>query len=235
MAVENKKISEFYDNYTDRQEKWGIHIRHRTILRFLKINGLKRSSTVLEIGCGIGTLTHLVGKFCKAGNIVAADISSKSIEIAKNKNSQFRNIEFIVSDMSDFKSKYKFDFIVLPDVLEHIPVDQHKNLFARIKECTHENSTVVINIPNPPYLRWAHKHKPELLQIIDQPLDTCELLNNICPNDFYLYSLIPYSLGVRENDYQCIVLKRDRYFEYKSTTPLPQCQKSLRKRLAKFY
>ncbi|HEY6162305.1 MAG TPA: class I SAM-dependent methyltransferase [Bacteroidia bacterium] len=235
MSIENKDISKFYDGYTDRQEKWGIHVRHRTILKLLKNCGLKPGSSILEVGCGIGTVTHLLGKYCRSGKIVAADISAKSIEVAKQKNRSFGNIEFVVSDMSDFSHKLKFDFIVLPDVLEHIPVEQHRNLFSRLKECTHENSVILINIPNPPYLRWVHKNRPDLLQIIDQPLDTCTLLNDVYENDFYLHSLNVYSLSIEEGDYQSIVLKRGRYKALDRVTELPQLKKSYLKQVSKFY
>src|SRR5437016_5619241 len=131
MEIKRKDISKFYDTYnTGQLKKLGVNIRHRTILKNLKKAGLLPRHNVLEIGCGIGTVTSLIAKYCKQGKIVSVDISPETITDAKNIWKDLRNVEFLVSDMSDFKYNMKFDFVVLPDVLEHIPVEQHKNLFA---------------------------------------------------------------------------------------------------------
>lgn len=220
MEQSSKDISSFYDGFASHQKKTGTNIRHRTIFRNLKNAGLKKDSSVLEIGCGIGTVTSLIAKYALKAKIVAVDISPQSIEIAKQVQKHFPNIQFIVSDMTDFKSELKFDFVVLPDVLEHIPVEQHRNLFNVIRKHTHPDSTVLINIPNPPYLRWLRKNKPNVLQIIDQPISTDILLNDVYANDFHLHSLNVYSLSIKEGEYQCIILKRQKEYELKKVTPL---------------
>lgn len=233
MNKDANNIKGYYDEFTSHQKNMGVHVRHRTILKNLKKEGLKPNSNVLEIGCGIGTVTQLIAKYCKNGKVVAADISPKSIEIAKKLNNQFNNIEFIVNDMLEFKHQIIFDFVVLPDVLEHIPIEQHLNLFKKIKEHTHEGSTVLINIPSPAYLRWVHKNHPEQLQIIDQPIDTNILVENVYPNDFWIQSLNTYALSIKEGDYQTIVLKRNS--ELKNATPLSTLKKAYLKRVSKFY
>ena len=211
MNPSSKDVAIFYDRFnTVDLQKIGVNIRHRTILKNLIKSGLKNNANVLEIGCGIGTVTQLISKYLSHGKIVAVDISPESIETAKQLNKSLNNIEFLVSDMSNFHHRTKFDFVVLPDVLEHIPVENHKTLFKTIREHIHIDSTIFINIPNPPYLRWVHKNRPELLQIIDQPLSTQELLNNVYPNDLYLHSLNVYSLAFEEGDYQLIILKPNK-------------------------
>lgn len=208
--MDKKEISTFYDQYTSTQKKTGINPRHRTIFRNLKKLGLQKTSKVLEIGCGIGTFSSFLAKFCSEGIVVSVDISPKSIEIARETYKNRPNIRFVVSDMSDFTADETFDFVVLPDVLEHIPVDQHAHLFKVIRRCIHEDATLLINIPAPRYLDWIRINKPELLQIIDQSISTQDLLNNAYPGDLYLHSLDTYSLHVKEGDYQSIVLKPNK-------------------------
>jgi len=200
-------ISSFYDEYASQQKKVGINLRHLTIFNNLKKIGLSSDSKVLEIGCGIGTFTHFLSTKVNSGKIVAVDISPKSVEIAKNTYAGKKNIEFVVSDMSDFGRTEKFDFVVLPDVLEHIPLEQHHNLFKNIAKLLHNNSSILINIPNPRALEWIRKNKPELLQIIDQPLHTNLIINSIYENGFYIESLNSYSLFYNNLDYQSIILR----------------------------
>lgn len=203
-----KQVEDFYNQFKDHQTKLGINIRHRTIFKNLKKLGLKSNSKVLEIGCGIGTVSHLILKYITNGKFIGVDISRESVEMAKKLNTGFNQAQFIVSDMSDFTSELSFDFVVLPDVLEHIPVDQHHRLFSVLKQVTHKNSIVLINIPEPNCLNWARKKHPEKLQIIDQSLSMQDLLNNTYPNDFELVSMSPYALQYTEPDYLSIVLKR---------------------------
>lgn len=203
-----KQVEDFYDQFKEHQKKLGINIRHRTIVKNLRKTGLNATMNVLEIGCGIGTVSHLILKLLQKGRFVGVDISPESIAQAKLLNAGFSNAEFIVNDMSDFKHDLTFDRVVLPDVLEHIPVEQHARLFSVLKQHTHKNSLVLINIPEPNCLNWARQHHPEKLQIIDQSLSMQDLLNNVYPNDFELVSLQPYALQYTEADYISIVLRR---------------------------
>ena len=204
------EVKDFYNKFKDHQKKLGINIRHRTIFKNLRNAGLDSDSNVLEIGCGIGTVSQLILKHLKKGCFVGVDISSESIALAQKFNADFKNAEFYVNDMSDFKHPLIFDTVVLPDVLEHIPVEQHLNLFATIKRLTHKDSVVLINIPEPNCLNWIRRLHPEKLQIIDQSLSLQDLLNNVYPNDFELYSVEPYALQYTEPDYLSIVLKRKK-------------------------
>lgn len=208
MATKDE-VKEYYDTFKEHQKRLGINIRHRTIFKNLKKAGLQHNSNVLEIGCGIGTVSNLILKYISDGSFVGLDISPESIKMARNFNSFHKKAEFLVNDMSNFTHSTKFDFIVFPDVLEHIPVEQHANIFKTISGLTSENAVVLINIPEPNTLDWMRVHHPEKLQIIDQSLSMQDLLNNSYPYGFKLYSVNPYSLHVNTNDYLSIVLKKD--------------------------
>lgn len=204
-----EQVKEYYDTFKEHQKKLGINIRHRTIFKNLKKAGLKRNSNVLEIGCGIGTVSNLILKYISEGSFVGLDISPESIKMAQKFNSFHKKAEFFVNDMSNFSHTTKFDFVVFPDVLEHIPVEQHAHIFKTISNLTTPNAVVVINIPEPNHLDWVRQHEPEKLQIIDQSLSMQDLLNNCYPYGFKLYSMNPYSLHVNTNDYLAIILKKN--------------------------
>jgi 2-polyprenyl-3-methyl-5-hydroxy-6-metoxy-1,4-benzoquinol methylase len=209
QAIDNKKVAEFYDKFwadLDQKKLSGINSRHRYILYHLKKAGLRKDSKVLEIGCGLGMLTHFISRSIPSGRITGVDISPESIEYARKKYGS-RNISFYVNDMTDFKLEEKFDFIVFPDVLEHIPVEAHANIFRTIRRLVHSQSTVLINIPEPLALEYMHIHFKSELQIIDQPLHTYPFLKALYENGFYLFSLKTYSVFYEEPDYQSLVVK----------------------------
>lgn len=203
-----EQVEEFYDDFVKTQKSIGVSVRHRLIHKKLKSLGLKSNSNVLEVGCGIGTVSSLIIKSIPNGKFVGVDISPESIATA-NKLFGASNATFLVDDMSAFTSDIKFDFIVFPDVLEHIPVEQHSNLFANVAKVCNDNAIVLINIPEPNALNWTRKNQPEVLQIIDQSLSMQDLLNNTYPHGFQVQSIIPYAIHTDVANYLSIVLVRN--------------------------
>ena len=208
-----EKVVSFYDQFAEKQAKTGINSRHLSILDKVKNAGLQANHRILEVGCGIGTVSHLLATQVPQGKVLAVDISPESIEKAKVLWKDQKNLGFEVSDMSDFDKKGEtFDFFVFPDVLEHIPVDQHFRLFQNIQKHSHADSVIFIHIPAPRYLQWMIENEPEKLQVIDQPLDSGDLIKNITANGFYLEKMETYGLFFEEKDYQ--------YFVFRSAKPL---------------
>ena len=208
-----EKVVSFYDQFAEKQAKTGINSRHLSILDKVKKAGLQANHRILEVGCGIGTVSHLLATQVPKGKVLAVDISPESIEKAKVLWKDQKNLGFEVSDMSDFDKKGEtFDFFVFPDVLEHIPVDQHFRLFQNIQKHSHADSVIFIHIPAPRYLQWMIDNEPEKLQVIDQPLDSGDLIKNITANGFYLEKMETYGLFFEEKDYQ--------YFVFRSAKPL---------------
>ena len=200
-------VSKYYDNYAEKQLSKVSNDRHRKIREYAVRFGLKESDHVLEIGCGIGAVTALLSEIIRQGHITAIDISPKSIEIAEERLKHFTNIEFLVGDVIEMNIGGRFDFIILPDVIEHIPLTEHPSLFRKLRTLIKDTGAILINIPNPYYLEWCRMHRKDLLQLIDQPIYTNELAQNIYRHGLYIYYLETYSIWVLNNDYQVIVLK----------------------------
>lgn len=203
------EVVDFYDDFTKKQLEKGINNRHLSIRRWLRKLGLRKGCRVLEIGCGIGTVTELiVGDVGASGSVVAMDISPKSIEIAMTRFAGYPNLSLIAADATDYDFESKFDVIVLPDVIEHIPLELHSKLFKKLESIVEDDGNIVIHIPNPYYLEWVHANRPEVLQVIDQPVFTDLLVENTYPNGLYIHSLQNYCLCMDKSDYQVVELRK---------------------------
>ena len=215
--VDSKDVIRFYDEYSSRQQRIGVNERHESIFRLLKEKGLKPNHKVLELGCGIGTFTSLIIPYLNQGKILAVDISDKSIEIANKKYSS-SNTKFLAVDATtyDFKDK-TFDVIVLPDVLEHIPIELHDALFNKLQSVLNDNGFIFIHIPNPYFLKWCESNRPEDLQVIDQPITTDILVESTYKNNLFIEELKTYSIWVKDKDYQYIVLRKNNYQDFNKT------------------
>lgn len=97
----------------------------------LKKAGIKKTDIVLDIGCGRGLQTIMIGKKCK--KIVGVDMSKEAVVEARQLASYVSsvNAEFSWSDarLMKFPTSY-FDKIFSICVLEHIP-----NYVLVLKEC----------------------------------------------------------------------------------------------------
>lgn len=208
---QNKQVN-YYNEYVERQKSVGVNQRHRSIAEKLITAGLKQTDNVLEIGCGIGTFSGLLGDIIRDGKGLCLDISDKSIEVASTKYKAKSNLTFLTANAveHDFKQA-TFDCVVLPDVIEHIPLEFHSKLFEKISKILKPNGFIFIHIPNPHYLAWCHENTPDLLQIIDQPIYTDELIQNTLPHGLNIHSLNTYSIWVENGDYQYIILKKEGY------------------------
>lgn len=204
----HEEVGRWYDDYAEKQLKTSVNLRHYRIMGFLAEAGLRKTAKVLEIGCGIGTLTGLLSKYLRRGKLVAVDISRESVAIARKRLASSSNVIFIISDMSDFSYDDVFDMIVMLDVLEHIPVDQHSNLFRTLADHMHAGSVILIHVPHPHALDYIRVTSPGEMLIIDQSLEADELLANAYASGLNLISYKSYSLFDKENDYAVITLRK---------------------------
>ena len=157
----------FYDKYVGRQLRVGVNERHEAILAHLRRFGMKRGQRVLEIGSGIGTLTgRIAEELGPEGSLVGVDLSPKSIGVAEEKLASFANTRMLAGDILEMDFQESFDVIVLPDVIEHIPLESHSDLFRKVSGWLDPGAFVLLHYPNPHYLAWCREHRPELLQLI---------------------------------------------------------------------
>lgn len=227
--MDNEKVIEYYNEYVDQQQDVGINERIYEMYNRLNKLGLKSDSTILELGCGIGTLTFLLSKKITAGQIEAVDISTQSVEFAK-KRLQKDNIYLQAHDVVNYTPKLKnIDFITLFDVIEHIPMDRHAELFRNLSSIANEKTVILINIPSPAAIQYDIDNNPGALQIIDQPLPINFIVNNIVAAGLNLVSFENHSIWA-EHDYQFFVInKAQAYKEVKLSSKRNFLQKAVKK------
>lgn len=203
-------VKEFYDEFAEQQQSHGVNRRHHSIMGWLKKFGLQPDHEVLEIGCGIGTLTGLLCEYVSTGKVHAVDISPKSIEIAKQQLANHKHLSLQAVDICESPIPGSFDRIVLPDVIEHIPIDLHPTLFKHCFEALKDNGVVIIHIPEPYYLEHvrADESLRTKMQIVDQSIYAHQLANDTYNAGFMIQHLESYALHETPFDYQVIALRK---------------------------
>ncbi|HEY4967605.1 MAG TPA: class I SAM-dependent methyltransferase [Puia sp.] len=207
--------AEFYDDFITYQIKSGINDRIYQLYKRLCKLGLSNDTHILEIGCGIGTLTYLLSRKIKRGRIEAVDISKKSIEFAKS-ILKSPNISFFAANILEFEPGFSaFDFLLLFDVIEHIPEEDHLRLFKKISGWMNPDATLFINLPNPNYILFDQQFNPQSLQEIDQPVFIDRLTNTLAQAGLQMEYFETYSVWVKQ-DYQFLIIKKEKAFTEQS-------------------
>jgi trans-aconitate methyltransferase len=201
-------VTAFYDRFVGRQTRVGINRRHEAILAWLLRFGMRPGDRVLEVGCGAGTLTQLLAEALPEGSVFGFDLSPKSIEAARERLASFGNVEVVAGDVLEADAgEEPYDVVVLPDVIEHIPIEMHDALFGRIASWVKPEGFVLVHYPNPHHLEWFHEHHPERLQIVDQPIHADLLTANAYRHGLHLDYFERYAIWVREGDYVAAVFR----------------------------
>jgi SAM-dependent methyltransferase len=114
----------------------------------LERRGAPRPRSILDFGCGIGnSIVHLRRHFPDA-EIVGADVSGRSVEIAR---ARFGDLaEFTLFDGATLPfAPHRFDVAFSACVFHHIGVAEHLSLLAEIRRILREHGTVAIFEHNP--------------------------------------------------------------------------------------
>lgn len=204
--METTIIKDFYDSFAKEQVKTGINERHHLILELALTNGLKDGMRVLELGCGIGTLTGLLAERLPNGHLVAMDLSPESIAHARSFFIGRTNVELRVADVVSDPLGGPYDLIVLPDILEHIPLVRHNELFQHLREALQPNGRILVHSPDPFYSEWLRKNRPGSQQVVDLALHLPELVATFSQAGLCLLHYQRHSIWTEQPDYMAFSL-----------------------------
>jgi tRNA (cmo5U34)-methyltransferase len=91
----------------------------------------ERGFSVIDLGAGTGTISYMVKKAFPAARITCMDIAPQMLEMARKKLAGFKDIEYELADLADYKFKGKYDAVVSSLALHHLEPDENKLAFYR--------------------------------------------------------------------------------------------------------
>jgi SAM-dependent methyltransferase len=125
---------------------------------------------ILDIGCGAGVLSDFLTRY---GSVSGIDFSRPAIELAGALSPAAR---FSAGRIEELEPGARFDLITLFDVLEHIPRDEREDFLGGVRSRLADGGTIVASTPHPTNNRWLAENRPELLQVVDEPVDLADVI-----------------------------------------------------------
>jgi SAM-dependent methyltransferase len=109
---------------------------HNFLLRRLPSN----CHNALEIGCGTGTFARLLA--ARSEHVLALDLSPEMIRIARERSTQFPNIDFQCADVLDTPlPQESFDCVASSATLHHLPL---REIFLKLKAALKPGGVLLI-------------------------------------------------------------------------------------------
>ena len=104
--------------------------------------------TMLDIGCGIGTIPYLLGSL--GYKVTGIDLDPISIKDCDEKN-KYPNVDFQVGNAETVEMQTKYDVVIATEIIEHA---YHPDLvFKTIKKHMKEDGIGIVSVPNG-YCLW---------------------------------------------------------------------------------
>lgn len=121
------------------------------LINFFKEKNKKEEFTILEVGCNVGHNLKALYKIYPKAKYYGIDILSEATEQARNDFPEGNFFTFNIEEPPLYFDKYKYDYILCPDVLEHLtnPKETVKYLRTILKP----DGYIFANIPN--LMHWT--------------------------------------------------------------------------------
>lgn len=124
-------LSEVFDDIY-RHDRWGNGSgpgsKPISAITFLKdLTAFTKGKTALDVGCGDGRLAGCWAEY--AASYLGVDVSAESITLFR-KSSQHPCVQMNVAD-----AVWHFDFALIKDVLQHLPLEECSRLLRAVRNC----------------------------------------------------------------------------------------------------
>jgi len=204
MALFDKFAKDYDEGHKDTIGLSGFGTDHfyeykiKEIHRILSEKKQRMPLTILDFGCGVGSIDPYIRKYFPDSRICATDISEESIKIATEKCSGF-DISFLVMDENLTENPFgiQFDLVFVSCVFHHIPRSNHEKVLSFLRSCMGPGALLFVFEHNPynPATRMIFKKH-------DTPID--ENANMIYPG--YIKKLL------RSNGSEVVALNYTIFF-----------------------
>ena len=129
----NNSVSRNWDSWYKKNKYY-----HSEILRYYK-NAIPKGSSILELGCGAGTL---IGNLSPSYS-VGVDISDGMIKLAKRK---YPKTQFFCKNIENFFIDFKFDYVIISGTIGSI--ENIQKVFQNISRMCSSDTRLIINCYN---------------------------------------------------------------------------------------
>jgi 2-polyprenyl-3-methyl-5-hydroxy-6-metoxy-1,4-benzoquinol methylase len=177
--ADSRDVKDFYEGFSETvllEDFKRVNLRQEAI-KDLCGRYVPRGGRVLEIGCGVGIIAGHLKSI--VGSYVGLDISARNIEIAReyvtDPKFEFRVLD-VIEQPEKLEDAGRFDVVLMPDVIEHIPKERYAKVFGVIESHLEPDGVALLTFPSPEYQEYLKANDPSALQVVDETVELSDLL-----------------------------------------------------------
>ncbi len=142
MDKNNELVIDTYNQIAKKyDEKYGSDYSDTIFID--KFLDLLNGKNVLDIGCGVGSLTNYI--YRKGFNVTGIDLADEMLRIAKQK---YKDINFVRMDMKNITLNQKYDGISVLYSLFHLSKNEVINVLPKYHELLNEKGKMLLILQN---------------------------------------------------------------------------------------
>ena len=178
------------------------HVQLRLLTR-QALTGASAGRRILDVGCGTGVMTACLRRY---GAVTAVDYSEAALALARR---FLPDVRFIAGSLAEAAlPSASFDVITLFDVTEHIPQAERQSFLDELGRLATSGAVLLLSTPHPHLSEWMREERPDLMQVVDEPVPLTELIGALEPLDFTLTRYATFDIEQTGPQYQFAVFRR---------------------------
>jgi 1-acyl-sn-glycerol-3-phosphate acyltransferase len=128
--------------------EWYLRIKMRIENYYQPYNDiLPREGDILDLGCGYGFMSHMLGFMSPARKITGVDYDDEKIRVAAHCIMKNENLDFVCEDITTYAFGCR-DAIILSDVLHYLPQESQESLLQRCIEKLNPGGMLLVRDAN---------------------------------------------------------------------------------------
>ncbi|WP_051296315.1 glycosyltransferase [Eisenibacter elegans] len=135
------------------------------------------TSTLLDLGCGLGWSSYCFARHLSQGKVWGIEGSPTLVKTAQHlfPHPRLQLVQASLPPTRALPPMPKADVVVMLDILEHIPQAQRPQLYAWLNTQLSEGGCMLISCPSAIHQAWLRQHRPQGLQPVDEVIDEAVL------------------------------------------------------------
>src|ERR1700728_732850 len=162
-------VQAYYDERVDGKIRDFTHANPRieAAIQLVAEWAPPKPKRILEIGCGIGATAWRMARAWPEAEVIGADVSPTSIEVAKT-CFQRPNLSYRAGLVQEGVFAGSFDLVLLMDTYEHIALSDRPSLHAAIRSLLSDDARLIMTVPTPAVLSYLREANPSEIQPVDE-------------------------------------------------------------------
>jgi trans-aconitate methyltransferase len=170
-------VREYYDQHVSHKIRDFVDANKRveTAWRTVTQWAPHHVRSVLEIGCGLGSVSWRMASRWPEAQVLGIELSPVAVETA-TKLFRLPNLRFAIGASDAIPPGQSFDLVLMMDVYEHVPAADRPELHRLLRRALAPGGRIIITVPTADYIRSVRASAPETLQPVDEEIDLATIL-----------------------------------------------------------